>query len=233
MQRLVRESHWPRQGDIHRWWPLLAAVTMAAILVSALVVPAVRHAVPGLRPVTAAEVPNAFLYQQQRSLSCEFASVHIAATMLGYTISEYDIEAVVPLNENPHKGYRGNILGEWGNTTDYGVYHAPLATGLARLGIPHEAYYGDRDDLERHLRAGRPTVVWLGMRGEGYSVDVWDPAGDRYQLTTYMHVMTAYGFDETGVHLTDPGQAVWQFYPWDEFMVMWNVMDGMALSLSR
>ncbi len=174
---------------------------------------------------------NAFLYQQQRSLSCEFASVHIAATMTGYSLSEYDVESLVPLHENPHKGYRGNILGEWGNTTDYGVYNAPLALALDGLGIPHRAYYGDREDLERDLRAGRPVVVWLGMRGEGYSHDQWDAEGDRYQLTTYMHVMTAYGFDDEGVYLTDPGTAVWRFYAWDEYLAMWDVMDGMALAV--
>jgi hypothetical protein len=43
--------------------------------------------------------------------------------------------------------------------------------------------------------------------------------------------MTAYGFDAEGVYLTDPGQAVWRFYRWDEFLAMWNVMDGMALSI--
>lgn len=46
-----------------------------------------------------------------------------------------------------------------------------------------------------------------------------------------MHVMTAYGFDDTGVYLTDPGTAVWRHYDWDSFMGMWNVMDGMALSM--
>jgi uncharacterized protein YvpB len=204
---------------------------IAAILALVLATPGLRHQIPGLRPDASARIAGAFLYQQQRSLSCEYASVHIAASMLGYGLTEYDIEATVPLHENPHKGYRGNILGTWGNTADYGVYNAPLAAGLEELGIPHDAYYGDRADLERHLRDGHPTVVWLGMRGEGYSADHWDSDGDRYQLTTYMHVMTAYGFDESGVYLTDPGTAVWRHYSWDEFMTMWNVMDGMALSI--
>lgn len=214
-------------------WPrrTMVALGLAAMLVLVLAIPGVRHQIPGLRPDASAQIAGAFLYQQQRSLSCEYASVHIAASMLGYSLSEYDIESVVPLHENPHKGYRGNILGTWGNTNDYGVYHGPLSAGLELLGIPHEAYYGDRADLERHLRDGHPTVVWLGMRGEGYSTDNWDAEGDRYQLTTYMHVMTAYGFDESGVFLTDPGTAVWRHYAWDEFMTMWNVMDGMALSI--
>ncbi len=43
--------------------------------------------------------------------------------------------------------------------------------------------------------------------------------------------MTAYGYDETGVYLTDPGTAVYQFYDWQEFMWMWDIMDGMGLSV--
>ncbi len=211
---------------------LLLLVCGALVLVLALLAVALRTSLPWFGTGEAAvRLDQAFLYQQQRSLSCEYASVHIAATMTGHDVSEYDIEALVPLNENPHKGYRGNILGEWGNTSDYGVYNAPLDRALTELGIPHRAFYGDRGELEAELRAGRPVVVWLGMRGEGYSYDQWDADGDRYQLTTFMHVMTVYGFDDEGVYLTDPGTAVWRSYSWPEFMAMWDVMDGMALAV--
>ena len=46
-----------------------------------------------------------------------------------------------------------------------------------------------------------------------------------------MHVMVAYGYDETGVYLTDPGTAVLRHYDWPAFESMWSVMDGMALSV--
>lgn len=227
----------------HRQWLLGRRAAMvgglgavAFVVLALLAIPTIRQELPGFRPDELAtagghRISGAFLYQQQRSLSCEYASAHIAATMVGYEISEYDIEAVVPLHENPHKGYRGNILGTWGNTTDYGVYSGPLSAGLTQLGVPNHAFYGTRDELEAELQSGRPVIVWLGMRGEGFSQDAWDNVGDRYQLTTYMHVMTAYGFDERGVYLTDPGKAVWQFYSWSDFMAMWNVMDGMGLSV--
>lgn len=69
------------------------------------------------------------------------------------------------------------------------------------------------------------------MWGDVNSFDAYTPEGVRYQLTQGMHVMTAYGYDEHGVYLTDPGTAVYQFYEWDEFMAMWNLMAGMALSM--
>jgi predicted double-glycine peptidase len=46
-----------------------------------------------------------------------------------------------------------------------------------------------------------------------------------------MHVMVAYGYDHGGVYLTDPGVAGWRYYAWDEFLAMWNAMDGMALGI--
>lgn len=230
--RAVRQTSRQRMFGIRPVWLLLAGFGLMVVL-AGMGLPLLRERLSQRDPgfVAAHEIPGAFLYQQQRSLSCEYASVHIAASLAGYGLSEYDIEAVMPLNENPHKGYRGNILGDWGNTSDYGIYNAPLADGLDQLGIPHKAWYGTRDDLRRQLSAGHPTVVWLGMQGEGYSFDNWDADGDRYQLTQYMHVMTAYGYDETNVYLTDPGTAVWRVYSWDEFLTMWNVMDGMALSI--
>lgn len=176
---------------------------------------------------------GAFLYQQQRSLSCEYASVHIATTMTGQPISEYAFDDVVPLHENPHLGYRGNIHGEWGNTTDYGVYNEPLETALTQLGVQSDAFYGlgERSALTDELDLGRPVVVWLALRGDINSFNAYSADGTRYQLTQWMHVMVAYGYDETGVYLTDPGTAVYRFYEWSEFMAMWDIMDGMGLSV--
>ena len=128
--------------------------------------------------------------------------------MLGYDLSEYEIEAVVPLDENPHKGYRGNILGRVGQ-------HDRLrrcTTSAVPSGSIGSAYPTKRTTATgpiSNASLGPGTRPWSGSAcaGEGYSVDQWDADGDRYQLTTYMHVMTAYGFDEDGVYLTDPGQA--------------------------
>lgn len=178
-------------------------------------------------------IPGAYLYQQQRPLSCEFASATIAATMLGYSINEYDFDDIVGRNDNPHLGYRGDILGHWGNTTDYGVYTEPLSNALSRLGVANAPFYsyGDATVLRQHLADGHPVVVWLAMRGAVNSFDAWDAHGNRFQLTRYMHVMTAYGFDDNGAYLTDPGTAVWRYYPWGEFISMWSVMDGMGLAI--
>ena len=74
-------------------------------------------------------------------------------------------------------------------------------------------------------------MVWLGLWGDGGTFDAYTADGTRFQLTTGMHVMVAYGYDDTGVYITDPGKAVYKYYDWASYMSMWTVMDGMALRI--
>jgi uncharacterized protein YvpB len=171
-------------------------------------------------------------YQQQRPLSCEFAAVQIATGMIGYTVSEYEMEAVTPLSPNPHWGYRGNINGEWGNTTDYGIYADALVPGLNYYGYEATSFYGDPADLTAYLDNGTPVIVWLGMRGD-LSHDEYTSDGTRYQVTDYMHVMVVYGYDESGVYLSDPGTGGTVYYDWATFNSMWQTIDGMALAVGQ
>lgn len=228
----------PPREHRSRWMPL-ALIAVLVVLVGSLGL-SQRQSITSRLPFISQPaqpvghiINGAFLYQQQRPLSCEYASATIAATLAHHDISEYDFDALVPLNQNPHLGYRGYIHGEWGNTTDYGVYNEPLHAALSSMGIESTVIYahGNSSALTRELDQDRPVVVWLAMRGAVNSVDEYSNDGTRYQVTQWMHVMTAYGYDESGVYLTDPGTAVYRFYPWDEFLGMWDVMDGMGLSV--
>lgn len=176
-------------------------------------------------------IPGAIAYHQQRGLSCEYASIAIATGMLGSWVSEYDMESVVPLNANPHWGYRGDITASWGNTTNYGVYADPLVSGLAQFGFQGEAYFGTPSDLMYQLDLGRPNLVWIGARGDAGSFYEWTGDGSRYQLTPYMHVVVIYGYDDGGVYVSDPGNGQLDYWSWSGFEAMWSVMDGMALSV--
>src|SRR3954451_18038578 len=60
-------------------------------------------------------IPEVGFYVQQRNLSCEYASIHIATAAWGRPISEYDLDNLVGWSDNPHLGYRGDITGWWGN----------------------------------------------------------------------------------------------------------------------
>jgi uncharacterized protein YvpB len=176
-------------------------------------------------------IPNVVAYQQQRGLSCEYSALSIATGALGDWVSEYEFESVVPLNDNPHWGYRGDITGKWGNTDDYGVYAGPLVPALEHFGFQGDAWYGDQSDLMAAIDRGEPTLVWVGMGGD-LSHNEYASDGTRYQLTQYMHVMVAYGYDDGGVYISDPGTGKYKYYSWADFNWMWQVMDGMALSVS-
>jgi len=178
-------------------------------------------------------IPNVFRYQQQRGLSCEYAALSIATGAVGGWVTEYEFESVVPLSSNPHWGYRGDITGSWGNTDDYGVYAEPLVPALEQFGYSGEVFYGagNNDQLIASIDAGRPTLVWIGMGGD-MSFDAHTSDGTRFQLTPYMHVMVAYGYDDGGIYLSDPGTGSFKYYDWGTFMWMWDVMDGMALGVS-
>ena len=176
-------------------------------------------------------VPGIITYSQQRNLSCEYAAISIATGTLGNWISEYDIEAQIGLSDNPHWGYRGNITGAWGNTTDYGIYPEALVPALNAYGFNGEVFYGGRDALLAQINAGHPTLVWLGLWGD-MSAYEYTADGTRYQVTAGMHVMVAYGYDDSGVYLSDPANGGLTYYDWGTFHWMWDVMDDMALGVS-
>jgi uncharacterized protein YvpB len=178
-------------------------------------------------------IPNVSAYQQDRGLSCEYASLSIATGALGNWISEYSFDDVVGWSANPHWGYRGDIYGSWGNTDDYGVYAEALASALPQFGFNGYAFYGagSTGELTAQLDAGNPTLVWLGMWGDTSHYET-TADGTSYQLTAGMHVMTAYGYDGGGIYLSDPGSGRLRYYDWGTFRWMWDVMDGMALAVS-
>jgi uncharacterized protein YvpB len=171
-------------------------------------------------------------YQQQRNLSCEYAALHIATSAFGNGISEFAFDEVVGWSSNPHWGYRGDINGNWGNTTDYGVYAEPLSWALENFGFRGDVFYGegDRTALTSRLDAGKPVLVWLSMWGDQSIFETVE--GVTYQIVAGQHVMVAYGYDESGVYLSDPGNGTYRSFAWGYFMWMWNVLDGMGLAVS-
>lgn len=172
-------------------------------------------------------------YVQQRNLSCEYAALTIATAAFGTWISEYEFDSLVGLSANPHWGFRGDINGWWGNTTDYGVYPEALVGPLAEFGFSSDVHYaqGDPAVLTAHLDAGKPFLVWLGMWGDLSFYDYAED-GTPFKLTPGYHVVVAYGYDDSGVYVSDPAKGAYGFYDWGTFMSMWNVLDGMSLAVA-
>jgi LysM repeat protein len=169
-------------------------------------------------------------YYQQRNLSCEYAATHIATSAFGPGIDESTFWNTIPVTLNPHYGYRGNIDGAWGNHTDYGIYPEPLVPVLNAYGFGGYVFYGESDPtgLMQQLAWGRPVVVWLAMWGDT-GIRFEDEGS--YTIFSGEHVMTAYGYDEAGVYLSDPASGVTKFYDWATFLWMWGTSDGMSLAV--
>ena len=187
---------------------------------------------PRAEPLGATRLDPFPIDGQDRNLSCEFASVQIATTYFGRTVTEYDVEGVVGYDPNPHKGYRGNIEGLWGNTTDYGVYNDALGPAMPAFGYAGDAFYarGDANELKFRLDAGIPVIVWLAQQGDRR--EVVEIEGRSVTLLAGVHVMVAFAYDETGVTVSDPAEAIYIHYDWEGFMWAWSLLDGMALSVT-
>lgn len=172
-------------------------------------------------------------YVQQRNLSCEYASAVIAMGAFGTWVSEWAFDDIVGLSANPHWGFRGDINGWWGNTSDYGVYAEPLVAPLAQFGFWSEVFYGAGDTwrLESSLANGVPVIVWLGLWGD-QSYYEYAEDGTPFKLTPGYHVVVAHGFDDWGVSVSDPATGTYNSYAWGDFLWMWNVLDGMSLAVA-
>jgi uncharacterized protein YvpB len=147
-------------------------------------------------------------------------------------VSEWTFDELVPASDNPHWGYRGDINGAWGNTTDYGVYPEPLVGPLAELGFRGEVFYaqGDASSLKRYLANGVPVILWLGMWGD-QSYYEYASDGTPYKINPGYHVVVGYGYDESGVYAVDPATGSTVSWSWGDFMWMWDAMDGMSMAV--
>lgn len=181
--------------------------------------------------VTGVRIDGIPAYQQERSLSCEYASIQIATSAFGNPIPEGDYLASTPQSDNPHFGFRGDIDGPWGITDDYGIYAEALVPNLEAHGYTGDVSYGaDRGYLQSQIDAGHPTLVWIATRGDTGFYET-DAEGNSFKLVPYEHVVVVYGYDDTGVYISDPGNASYQHMSWNWFLDAWSVMDGMALSI--
>ncbi len=168
---------------------------MAACVLALLVSLAMPFAPAAARDVSkGASFIDVPLYTQQRNLSCEYASLVIAMGSYDVWVSEWVFDEMVPQSDNPHWGYRGDINGWWGNTTDYGVYPEPLVGPLAQLGFRGEVFYaqGDSSALTNFLDNGVPVVLWLGLWGD-QSFYEYAEDGTPFKLTPVLRVTKSVG----------------------------------------
>ena len=170
-------------------------------------------------------------YQQQYSLSCEFASLYIVTSYWGNPLSEDHALADTSWSANPHHGFRGDITGMWGSTTDYGIYAEPLAELARAHGYRADVSYGaDANTMTTYLDQGIPVIVWASVLYEPGWYE-YDENGNAFKIVPFTHVFVVNGYDEGGVNIADPGTGTFDYLTWDYFLSTWAIMDGMMLAV--
>ena len=165
---------------------------------------------------------------QARHLTCEAATARMVAVYLGKPVTEAWMQAQFGKDDNPHKGFRGNVDGQFGGVYDYGVYAEPVAQALHSLGLNADVRYGaSYADLRAALDRGQPVIVWLSLFAEpGY----YDQPGG-YRLVPGEHTYVVVGYDATRFVVNDPGQGGRRFYI--RAIPHWELFNNMAVFVSK
>ncbi|MBN1934797.1 MAG: C39 family peptidase [Anaerolineae bacterium] len=175
-------------------------------------------------------VLDAPVFEQERSLSCELSAAAMAAHFFDVQVSEADIFAALPFDENPHRGFRGNVDGAYGGLDDYGVYAGPLRQVLTDLGLQVQTFVGGTPELRDHLRHGRVIIAWVT-----YDLQVQTPReiilsdGEVVTLVPFEHALLVVGYNADGFWVNDPYTGTAKFYFEGEFMRSFAYLDNMAL----
>ncbi len=91
-------------------------------------------------------------------------------------------------------------------------------------------FYSGQSTLQAEIAAGHPVVTWISGTWGGVSrYAKVDATGASYSLIPYEHAVTAYGYDDGGVWVMDPGVGKKYHVSWAKFLRGWNRIDGMAL----
>jgi uncharacterized protein YvpB len=181
------------------------------------------------------DVPPA---KQEHSLSCESGAAAMAAQYHGVPVSESEILNALPLHENPHVGFRGNVDGPYGGLEDYGVYAKPIRQVLMGLGLQAEHFEGGIEEIKHQIRQGRPVIAWVTY-GFRPAVGLQAPtqmmlsgaAGEIEPVTMvpYEHAILIVGYNQQGLWINDPYDGTRTFVPADEFRRSFAYLGDMAL----
>jgi len=173
---------------------------------------------------------DAPVYKQAHSLSCESSAAAMAANYFGVGIGEEAILAALPRHDNPHHGFRGNVDGPYGGTTDYGVYAEPMRQVLVRWGLRADHLTGGIDEIRAHVRQGKVVIVWIT-----YNLQVQSPRqvttsdGQVVTVVPYEHAVLITGYNRNGLWVNDPFSGTQTFYPDPDFARSFAYLGNMAL----
>lgn len=170
--------------------------------------------------------------KQSHSLSCESSAASMAAQYHNVALTEAEIMAALPSNQNPYLGFRGNVDGSPGGIVDYGVYAGPVAEILDGAGLRTSAIQGGVEGIRAALARGNPVIAWVT-----YDCQVSTPTtqviGDQtVPLVPYQHVVVLTGYNQNGMWANDPWDGQEDFYSNGDLRRAMSYFGNMALEVA-
>ncbi|MCL7452353.1 MAG: C39 family peptidase [Anaerolineae bacterium] len=170
--------------------------------------------------------------KQAHNLSCESSAASMAAQYHQVSLSEADVLAALPQNENPYLGFRGNVDGPTGGTADYGVYAGPVQQILNKAGLRATPIEGGLAAIRAALARGNPVIAWIT-----YNCQVGTPVtqvigGQTVTLVPYQHVVVLTGYNQDGMWANDPWDGQEDFYSNSDLRRAMAYFDNMALEVA-
>ncbi len=176
-------------------------------------------------PVYKLPVP---MYYQQYAQSCESASLRMALAYRGIYDSDWNILQRFGYNprpmdkdnniwDDPQQQFVGDVNGNQGAGTGWGVYAGPVASATQSYGRGASVQYGvSAAYVAQNIYAGNPVILW-GIWNESASQRSWTtPGGRTVSGPVPMHVRLVVGVkgrpdNPVGFYIHDPitGPTYW------------------------
>ena len=169
---------------------------------------------------------------QSHSLSCESSASSMAAQYHGIPLSEADVLAALPRDDNPHLGFRGNVDGPTGSIEDYGVYAEPIMAVLNDHGLRATLVQGGLDGIKATIARGNPVIAWVTYNCVVSTPVTMNIAGQKVTLVPYQHVVVVTGYDGGGIWANDPYDGLEDYYTLADFERAMSYFGDMAVEVA-
>jgi uncharacterized protein YvpB len=170
--------------------------------------------------------------KQAHNLSCESSAVSMVAQYHGLALKEAEVLAALPLNDNPHLGFRGDVDGPTGGIQDYGVYAGPILQILNDRGLRAWPVENGLDGIKLAIARGNPVIAWVTYDCLPSSQKIQSIDGQEVTLVPNQHVVVVTGYNADGVWANDPWDGREEFYSVADFERAMGYFDNMAIEVA-
>lgn len=171
--------------------------------------------------------------RQSHNLSCESSAASMAAQYHGLPLNEAEVLAALPLNDNPHLGFRGNVDGPTGGIQDYGVYARPILDILNERGLRASLVAGGLEGIRAALARQNPVIAWLTYNCLPSSPTTVSIDGVDVVLVPNQHAVVVTGYNTQGVWANDPWDGQEDFYPYADLQQAMSYFGFMAIEVAK